>query len=149
MHSKSNPSQMHSPAISGHPPVQRIGVGQKPDNPSQLPLEATDICGDPTPFTHSPHPICDNQHFNLNSSQQPMSSFEPHQKLYPCLIPGCSKYFTRSDYRRNHLKRKHHLPLPKRCWAHIWILKPQNRHYYWTAIAEQTQENNTLLPYAL
>lgn len=63
-----------------------------------------------------------------------------------CLIPGCSQSFSRTDFRTNHLKKKHRLPIPKRCWAKIWIKKPENYNYYLAAVEEQAHANMILSP---
>ena len=63
------------------------------------------------------------------------------RRLYQCMIPGCSKSFSRTDYRGNHLRKKHRLPIPKGSRAHTWLLKPESRHYVLEAIAGQAQEH--------
>ena len=57
--------------------------------------------------------------------------------LYPCIIPGCDQTFRRTDYRGNHLRRRHNIPVPKGSWAHTWILRAENRQYLLEAVVEQ------------
>ena len=67
-------------------------------------------------------------------------------KKYPCLILGCSKRFSRTDFHTKHLRDKHRLPIPKGHWANIWISKAENYHYFVAAVDEQARANNILLP---
>ena len=64
------------------------------------------------------------------------------RRTYPCMIPGCSKSFSRSDYRGNHLRKKHHLPIPKGSRAHTWIFQPESWHHVLEAIAGQAREHS-------
>ena len=64
------------------------------------------------------------------------------RRTYPCMIPGCSKSFSRSDYRGNHLRKKHRLPIPKGSRAHTWIFQPESWHHVREAIAGQAREHS-------
>ena len=63
-----------------------------------------------------------------------------------CLITGCTQRFNRTDSRTSHLRRKHRLLIPRGCWAKTWISKPENRHHYSAAVAEQARANSILSP---
>lgn len=58
---------------------------------------------------------------------------------YPCLVEGCSQSFSRTDYRGNHLRKQHNLPIPKGSWAHTWISRTENQHHLSKAVAEQAR----------
>ena len=60
------------------------------------------------------------------------------RKSYPCMIPGCSKSFSRSDYRGNHLRKEHRLPIPKGSRAHTWI---ESQQHLLETIAGQAREH--------
>lgn len=127
--------------------MQVVMAGQKSGNPSCI--RASDIQSS-SPVANDPRPIYRNQPMS-NSPRYPgphrsaQKSKSSSSRLHKCLIPGCSKYFTRTDYRCNHLKRKHHLPIPKGCWAHTWVSRMENYHYCLAATIEQELENDILL----
>lgn len=110
------------------------------DNPFWIP----DPTGVPrfTPNVPPPMPV----YRNLNTAHQEIPDMadlfvcpEPDPAFYPCLIPGCDQYFSRTDYRGNHLRKKHLLPIPKGCWAHIWIARAENQYHFLAATEEQAR----------
>ena len=137
---------------SPEPPVQGTEAGREPGDSccSLSPPGASRIEGSSTLALSSPRLICSHQpmsnvsrYSELHQSAQQRESSS--SRLYPCLIPGCRRYFTRTDYRCNHLKRKHRLPIPKGCWAHTWISKVGNQYHYLVAAMEQEMENDILI----
>lgn len=146
------PSQM-SPQISPDALAQVVGISQRPDNPSYTltPHNATLPPPLPPPLVaNSPCPTCGNQSMSNSSRYSQWHRSARKSRLsssrlsnYPCLIPGCRQYFTRTDNRRNHLKSKHHLQIPKGRWTDTWI--SENQHEVFQATIEQEVENNILL----
>lgn len=120
-------------------PEQVIGASHKAYNPL-FPSKATS--------THILCPICGNQSMSSVSryseshrNTQTNRPSSPRIYKHSCLIPGCRQYFTRTDYRCNHLKKKHRLPIPKGCWAHTWLSKEENHHHFQAAVIKQELEN--------
>ena len=146
------------------PPQVKL-VSPKPGNPPGIPdpvnnqpvahipvPDVLTIGGDhPVPVPH-PQPVDRDQDAPrgqqrsrpaTKSRQQGKTS---EKEVLPCLVRNCDKTFHRSDSLNNHLRTKHNIPIPRGCWAKVWVSKVENKPFYSAAVKAQAYANKIRSP---